>query len=100
MCDVRKKHWRWRRPCLGVVAGGRRGDEDGEECGGCDGSRKRIGADGLAYKGENGDPYWMGMKGKIETDLGREEMTDMRWRWNAGDERRGLALAEGVQRWP
>jgi len=52
-------------------------DEIGEECGGCGGWRKGIGADGLAYKSENGDPYWKGMKGKIETDLGRDERTDM-----------------------
>jgi hypothetical protein len=77
-CDERKGRWRWRLSCWVVVGGDRRDDE--EECGGCDGSRKRIGAGGLAYKGENGDPYWMRMKGKIETDLGCEKMTDMRCR--------------------
>ena len=80
-----------------MLGGDRRDDEGGEECGGSDGSRKRIGADGLAYKGENGDPYWMEMKGKIETDLGCEEGTDMQ---NVGDERQGRALADGLQWWP
>jgi len=37
------------------------------------------------------------MKGKIGTDLGCEERTDMRWRPNVGDERQGLALADGSQ---
>lgn len=100
-CDERKRRWRWRPSCWrSVVEEDRRDDEGEEECGGCDGSRKRIGADGLAYKGGDGDPYWMGMKGKIETDLGSEERPDMRRRQDAGDERQELALADGLQRRP
>jgi hypothetical protein len=59
MHDVVKRRW-------GVLGVDRRDGEDGEECPGCDGPRRRIGAGGLAYKGENGDPYWMGMKGQTE----------------------------------
>jgi len=33
----------------------------------------------------------------IETDLGFEDRTDMRWRPNVGDERQELALADGSQ---
>ena len=59
----------------------KRDDSGGEEeCGGCGGWKKRIGADGLAYKSEDEDPYWKGMKRKIETDLGCKERTDMRCR--------------------
>ena len=74
-------------------AGGRRDDEGGEECEGGGGSKKGTGAGGSAYKSDEGDPWWKGMKWKIETDLGCEERTDMRCRPN-GDERQGLALAD------
>jgi hypothetical protein len=46
-----------------------RSDENGEECEG-GGGETRIGADGLTYKNETGDPSLEGMKGKIVTDLG------------------------------
>lgn len=48
---------------------GRRGGESEEEYGG-DGSKKRIGTGGSAYKSDGGDPWWKRMKWKIETDLG------------------------------
>ena len=45
------------------------------------------------------DPYLKGMK--LETDLESKERSDMRCRQNADDDqRRGLALAGGLQRWP
>ena len=40
------------------------------------------------------------MKRKIETDLGCEERTVMRCKPNVGDERQGLALADGLEWWP
>ena len=66
----RKQHWQWQQPCLYAGAGeSSRSDENGEECEGGDGET-RIGADGLTYKNETGDPSLEGMKGKIVTDLG------------------------------
>jgi hypothetical protein len=53
---------------------------------------------GWTYKSDGGeDPLWDRMKGKIGTDLGRDERTDRRWRPNVGDERQGLALADGSE---
>jgi hypothetical protein len=73
---------------LCVVDGGenRMDDENGEECGGSDG----IGTDGLTYKDENGDPYLGG--GMIVTDLGYKQ--------NVDDERRGEAVADELEWWP
>jgi hypothetical protein len=88
-CDGGKTWW-------SADDGGGEGRREGGE-GRDDGSWKRIGTGGWAYKSDDGDPWWKRMKWKIETDLGGEERTDMRWRPNAGDERQGMALAAG---WP
>ena len=73
--------------------------EGSDDCGG-GGAKEGLEGDDLAYKSVDRDPYLRGMKRKIETDLECEERSDMRCRQNVDDQRRGLALADGLQWWP
>jgi hypothetical protein len=67
--------------------------EYGESDGGGGGAKEGAEGDDSAYKSVGRNPYLKGMK--------VEERSDMRCRQNADDdERRGLALAGGLQWWP